>query len=319
MFMKIRHLILLTLLLSACVSKKKQSIRHNILTLKDSYCKAPNRYNYSNKMPSYNSDSILQVNGHLSKQFTDQSILILNALGTLDEVEAILTMKKDTSLAAKVRVLQLKNTINSKITIALTELDAVAAEYDCEGERVSQMAAYVENLNSSRNDRLILYSIITGAATSVAGSLVGNQGLSNAINIGGGVAGAGLGLATMNPKGKKVAFIHKRNILRDVWEEQLLSPNFPPFVWYMYTEPHFSSRENISVIRGMKERWLHFHFDDDSEAAQHSILFGDGGFYRASDLHSRAAMLNQMQSATRTINQNFNYLLLDLDKLILDY
>jgi len=26
---------------------------------------------------------------------------------------------------------------------------------------------------------------------------------------------------------------------------------------------------------------------------------------------------NQMQSATRTINQNINYLLLDLDKLIL--
>lgn len=128
-------------------------------------------------MPSYNSDSILQANRHLSKQFTDQSILILNALGTLDEVEAILTLKKDTSLAAKVRVLQLKNTINSKITIALTELDAVAAEYDCEGERVSQMAAYVENINSSRNDRLILYSIITGAATSVAGSLVGSKSL----------------------------------------------------------------------------------------------------------------------------------------------
>lgn len=319
MFMKIRYLILLSLLLPACVSKRKQSINHNILTLKDSYCKAPRHYNYSTKMPSYNTDSILQANRHLSRQFTDQSILILNALGTLDEVEAILTLKKDTSLAAKVKVLQLKNTINSKITIALTELDAVAAEYDCEGERVSQMAAYVENINSSRNDRLILYSIITGAATSVAGSLVGNQGLSNAINIGGGVAGAGLGLATMNPKGKKVAFIHKRNILRDVWEEKLLSPNFPPFVWYMYTEPHFSSRENVSVIRGMKERWLHFHFDDDTAAAQHSILFGDGGFYRATDLHSRAAMLNQMQSATRTINQNFNYLLLDLDKLILDY
>ncbi|WP_435522238.1 hypothetical protein [Chryseobacterium indoltheticum] len=39
--------------------------------------------------------------------------------------------------------------------------------------------------------------------------------------------------------------------------------------------------------------------------------------YRADDLHNRAAMLNQMQSATRTINQTINYLLLDLDKLIL--
>ncbi len=314
--MNLRYLILFVLLLPSCVSRKKQSIQHNILTLKDSYCKASRRYGYLSAMPSYNSDSILQANNHLRQQLTDQSILILNALGTLDEVEQILKLRKDTTLNAKVKVLQLKNTINSKITIALTELDAVAAEYDCEGERVSQMAAYVENINNSRNEKMILYSIITGAATSVAGSLVSSQSLSNAINIGGGVAGAGLGLATLNPKGKKVAFIHKRNLLRDIWEEKLSSPNFPPFVWYMYTEPHFSSNQNSSVISGIKERWLHFHFDDDTAAARHSILFGDGGFYRALDLHNRAAMLNQMQSATRTINQNFNYLLLDLDKLI---
>ena len=292
-------------------------MRNNIVTLKDSYCKAPKRYNYNSSIPSYNSDSILQANSHLKQQFTEQSILILNALGTLDEVEHILQLKKDTSLPAQVQVLQSKNIINNKITIALTELDAVAAEYDCEGERVSQMAAYIENINSSRNDKMILYSIVAGAATSVAGSLVSSQALSNSINIGGGVLGAGLGLATLNPKGKKVAFIHKRNILRDVWEEKLLSPNFPPFVWYMYTEPHFSSKENVSIISNMKERWLHYHFNDDTLAAKNSVLFGDGGFYRAIDLHNRAAMLNQMQSATRTINQNFNYLLLDLDRMIL--
>ncbi len=303
--------------LTSCVSKKNQAIRQNILTLKDSYCKAPFKYNYANKLPSYNSDSIITANKDLKNNFSDQSILILNALDNLDEVHEIMQLKKDNSLESQVKVLQLKSKINSKITIALTELDAVAAEFDCEGERVAQIGNYVDNLNDSKNNKLILLSIVTGAAASVAGGIVKDNGWSNAIDIGGGVLGAGFGLATLNPKGKKVEFIHQRNLLRDVWRGKLESPNFPPFVWYMYTEKKFSNKEKHSIITSMKERWLHYQFDDNLNAANESVIFSDGGYYRSNDLHNRAAMLNQMQSATRTINQNINYLLLDLDKLIL--
>lgn len=303
--------------LTSCVSRKNQAIKQNILTLRDSYCKAPFKYNYANKLPSYNADSILLANKELKGIFSDQSILILNALNNLDEVHKIIDLKKDSSLNAQVKVLQLKSVINSKITIALTELDAVAAEFDCEGERVAQIGNYVDNLNDSRNNKMILYSIIAGATASIAGGIVKNDAWSSAIDISGGAVGAGLGLATLNPKGRKVEFIHQRNLLRDIWNEKLQSPNFPPFIWYMYTEKKFSNKEQHSIISSMKERWLHYQFDDDKNAADHSVIFSDGGYYRANDLHNRAAMLNQMQSATRTINQNINYLLLDLDKLIL--
>lgn len=314
---KIIYFAAFCMLLTSCVSRKNQSIKQNILTLKDSYCKAPFKYNYGNKLPSYNSDSIIQANKELRDKFSDQSILILNALDNLDEVHEIMELKKHTSLESQVKVLQLKSKINSKVTISLTELDAVAAEFDCEGERVAQIGNYVDNLNDSRNNKLILLSIVTGAAASVAGGIVKDNSWSNAIDIGGGVLGAGFGLATLNPKGKKVEFIHQRNLLRDVWNGTLQSPNFPPFIWYMYTEKKFSNREQHSIISSMKERWLHYQFDDDRKKADESVIFSDGGFYRPDDLHNRAAMLNQMQSATRTINQNINYLLLDLDRLIL--
>jgi len=314
---KIFYLFIALAMLVSCVSKKNQVIQQNILTLKDSYCKAPFKYNYNNKLPSYNSDSVLVANKELRGMFSDQSILILNALENLDEVHKIIDLKKDSSLASQVKVLQLKSIINSKITISLTELDAVAAEFDCEGERVAQIGNYVDNLNSSRNNKLILYSIAAGAMASIAGGIVSDNAWSNAIDISGGVLGAGLGLATLNPKGKKVEFIHQRNLLRDIWREKLESPNFPPFIWYMYTEKKFSNKENHSIIQSMKERWLHYQFDDNKIKADQSVIFSDGGYYWADDLHNRAAMLNQMQSATRTINQNINYLLLDLDKLIL--
>lgn len=305
------------ILLTSCVSKKNQVIKQNILTLRDSYCKAPFKYNYEEKLPSYNSDSIILANQKLKDIFSDQSILVLNALDNLDEVNEIMKLKKDSSLTSQVKVLQLKMKINSKITIALTELDAVAAEFDCEGERVAQIGNYVDNLNDSRNNKLILYSIAAGAVASIAGGIVKDDAWSSAIDISGGALGAGFGLATLNPKGKKVEFIHQRNLLRDIWHEKLESPNFPPFIWYMYSEKRFSNKEKHSIISSMKERWLHYQFDDDKNAADQSVIFKDGGLYRADDLHNRAAMLNQMQSATRTINQIINYLLLDLDKLIL--
>lgn len=314
---KLFYFVAILSLLASCVSKKNQAIKHNILTLRDSYCKAPFKYNYTNKIPSYNSDSILAANKELRGVFSDQSILILNAMDNLDEVHQIIELKKDSSITSQVKVLQLKGKINSKITIALTELDAVAAEFDCEGERVAQIGNYVDNLNDSRNNKLILYSIVAGAAASIAGGIVKDNRWSSAIDIGGGALGAGFGLATLNPKGKKVEFIHKRNLLRDIWREKLESPNFPPFIWYMYTEKKFSNKESRSIIQSMKEGWLHYQFDDNKQEADQSVIFSDGGFYRADDLHNRAAMLNQMQSATRTINQNINYLLLDLDRLIL--
>lgn len=306
------------ILLVSCVSNKTKTLQNNILTLRDSYCKAPLQYNYTRRLPSYNSDSIILANSQLKDYFSDQSILILNALGSVDEVENIIDLKKNNSLEAQVKVLQLKTKINSKISISLTELDAVAAEFDCEGERVDQMANYVDNLNNNRNNKLILFSIITGAVTSVAGGIIKNDNAENIVSIGGGLLGAGLGLATFNPKGKKVEFIHERNLLKDIWEQKLQSHNFPPFIWYMYTEKKFTGNREHSIIQNMKQRWIQYQFDNDEDAANKSVNFGTGGYYRASDLQNRASMLNQMQSATRTINQNINYLLLDLDKMISD-
>ncbi|WP_210766899.1 hypothetical protein [Empedobacter stercoris] len=304
--------------ISSCVSQKNQHINEHILTLKNSYCKAPQKYNYEKELPSYNADSILLANADLRNDFSEQSILILNALNSLDEVKTINELKKDNSLESRVKILELKNSINNKITIALTELDAVAAEFDCEGERVEQMASYLQNMNDNRNNKLVIYSIVAGAAASVASGIIKSDSWGTAVDIGGGVLGAGLGFATLNPKGKKIEFIHQRNLLRDIWTQKLESENFPPFVWYMYTEKKFSNHtDGKSIIGNIKGRWLEFNFENNMQEANQSVNFGIGGTYTAQELYNRSRMLNQMQSATRTINQNINYLLLDLDKLVM--
>lgn len=309
-------LIIAGVVLTSCVSKRTQTLRDNILTLRDSYCKAPFKYNYDKKLPSYNADSILLANKDLGTYFSNQSILILNALGTTDDVKQIVRLKNDTSIESQLEILHLRSLIDNKMTIALTELDAVAAEFDCEGERVGQMANYVEDLNNRRMNRLVIFSIVLGAAAATTSAIIHDDNAGNAVDISAGVLGAGLGFMMLNPKGSKVEFIHKRNLLRDVWTGQLQSENFPPFVWYMYTEQRFSNyTEGLSIIQNIKKRWVQYNFGNDLEAANASVLYNDGGIYFAEDLHNRTSMLNQMQSATRTISQNINYALLDLDKL----
>lgn len=309
--------LILILFFTSCVSQRQRNMNDHILSLRNSYCKAPFHYNYSKQIPSFNSDSILYANRSLSETFSDQSILILNALESLDDVHQIERLKQQKSVEAQLNVLQLKSAIQSKITIALTELDAVAAEFDCEGERVAQMAYYVDNINNNHNNRLVYYSIVAGALTSVASAIIADDKAGNIVDIAGGGLGAVLGFATLNPKGRKVEFIHQRNILRDIWQEELQSENFPPFVWYMYNERKFANyTEGLSIIGNIKKRWLQFNFDNNIAMANSSVNFNHGGYYRADDLHNRILMLNQMQSATRTINQLINYLLLDLDRFV---
>lgn len=315
---KVLYIILTSIFLFSCVSQKKMNTEKNILILKDSYCKPPENYNYEKLKISYNSDSIINSNTDLKNYFSDQSVLILNALDATSEVDNMIKIKNDTTINSRLRILELKNIINNKITMISTELNAVAAEYDCEGERVDQMANYVQNINDKKNNFLVMSSIITGAATSIAGGIIKNNDWQNTVGIGGGILGAGLGLATFNPKGKKIEFEHERNLLRDIWNEKLETPNFPPFVWYMFTEKKFANNEHgFSILQNTKQRWLKLNFNDDLNEANSSVVFSNGGKYTASDLRNRAIMLNQMQSVVRTIFQNINYLLLDLDKLVL--
>jgi hypothetical protein len=166
---KIIYFVAFCMLLILCF-KEKSGNQTKYSYPEDSYCKAPFKYNYGNKLPSYNSDSIINANKELRDKFSDQSILILNALIIWMKFIKSWSLKEILSVSGKSFTAKIK--INSKITIALTELDAVAAEFDCEGERVAQIGNYVDNLNDSRNNKLILLSIVTGAAASVAGGIV---------------------------------------------------------------------------------------------------------------------------------------------------
>jgi len=178
-------LLIMAMTILGCVSQKRKTLARNMLTLQNSYCRPPEPYDYGSAFRPRNSTVVLKENSDLKKVFKEQSILILGELGCLDQTRELVRLEQTASADSLLKILSLKNTIESRINVALTQLSAVTAEFDCEGERVEQMANYLDNLNSGKNNRTVITSIIVGAVASVLGGVVSSDSWKNGAQIGG--------------------------------------------------------------------------------------------------------------------------------------
>ncbi|NIG53418.1 hypothetical protein [Chitinophaga sp. Cy-1792] len=297
--------------LCACTTSRKSA---DILQIsKESYCDPPTGMIPNGPVLSHNADSLLAANQHLSSKYSASSILVLYALGILEDVNQIYLLKKDS--LNSVKELLLRRHINDKILLGEADISSLAAELDCEGERIDQIAKYVDDINSKRTTKFTVTSIIVGALAGVAGSVISNSGWNKGVAITAGAAAIGLGLATLNPKGRKAALTHQRNLLRDIWLQEN-NHDISPFIWFMLTEKRISNTGNNSLVENLKQRWIKYQFDGNANKAQHSVIFTDGGIYRASDLHNRAEMLNQLQAEIRSLAQPLNIFLRELSDYV---
>ncbi|MBO9562670.1 MAG: hypothetical protein J7621_07845 [Niastella sp.] len=276
---------------------------------KESYCDPPLQVSGNNHRISYNIDSVLSVNGQLTQKFSTPSIIVMYAAGILHEGMRLVQLQNDTTNNLQVR--QLSQHIQSKILLANAEIHAVAAELDCEGQRIDQLTQYVEAINAKQTARLTVTSIVIGAATGIAGSLVSNANWVKGIAIGGGISGAGISIATLNPKGKKIELAHKRNLLRNVWLQEN-NNDITPFLWLMLTEKRISNAGTRAILTNLKHRWIKYQFDGDEAAAATSVNFTNGGIYRADELRNRAAMINQLRVEILSLEQYIHILLQEL-------
>jgi hypothetical protein len=245
----------------------------------------------------YSSDSIF------NKQLGLHEYLMASATGTLRPINQLLTLTADSSLSARILRLEKKSEIQQRISRFRTELDGLSAEIDCQGERADQLANYLGKLDEKRSKNLTIASVIVGSVTTVVTVILTNDEAQNIAGISGGLLSAGLSAMTINPKGKRMLFIHDRNLLHDIWYPQDKSLVYPGSVWYILSHKGFSNTEGSTLIESIKGRWKTFEIDDKNDI---NILFNKGGSYTAELLHKRAGMLNQLQSTVRAINQDLD-------------
>ena len=296
----------ISLILFSCGSMRKQTT--NPQAFKYNYCTPTRPYINSTGFFEEKTATDLSAIEALSKH--DQ--LLCHLLGLSNEINALSRLKKEGTNNGD--YLRLKQKINSRIGLAQAQLTAVAAELDCEGERSDMAADYLDGLNSKRNRQLTVGSVVIGALTTVV-SAVAKNNTQTIVGISGGLISAGLGAMTINPKGKKVEFYHEHNLLRTIWQDGEKNTDYPDFVWKMLNEKQFSSSGNVTLTNSIKNRWLKFEFNGGLDIDEEKLLFGDGGLYGADDLHTRSAMINQLQSTIRSIHQDFISLMSLVDSI----
>ena len=294
--------------LSSCKSYK-------LITYESDYCEPPIYANIVEKPIEFNSDSILVPDHKWKTQFTKQNILLAHALNLDKELEQLTELRDEHSnIKDSVLYLAAQQKIEQKVRDALVEIDALVGELDCEGERCDQLKELLEGMNSKRNNKLTVASIVIGALSAVADACISNDGWNKGVAIGAGVIGAGLGWATLSPKGKRLILKHKRNHLRAIWEEKN-SNGFPPIVWYMLNETKFTNTQQSTMLRNIRKRWLTFTFEDDIKEANKSVLFKSEGVYTEDLLETRSQIVGQLKATTQTLNQNFSSLLKEIKQL----
>jgi hypothetical protein len=208
-----------------------------------------------------------------------------------------------------------KQKMTEKYMLFETELNAIAAELDCNGERIDKLAGYIDELNAKTQTRLTVASILLGAVTAVTATTVKNDDLNNGLSIAGGVGTAVLGFMTLSPKGKKVKMQLRRNMLESIWYQNNKARIYPTSVWRILSEKKFSNSENYSLIETTRQRWLQYGLDDQQDSPLQKLYFRDGGTFAAEELHDLANMHNELQATIRSIQQDMRSLIQVMNNL----
>lgn len=296
-------LIIASILVSSCATVLKST---KIDYLTNNYCQPTIQYDYSkleipqNKIQKQ--DSILNAN--LSKH----DILVSKAIGIETYLAEYLEIKKDT-----LKKLVLKQKITDRMMLTGIEINALASELDCNGERINKLADFVDDLNNKKTKNLTVASVTLGALTTVATVLIKNNNASNIVGVSGGLLSAGLGALTISPKGKKIELKLQRNLLANIWYNDNTNEAYPSSIWTLINEKQFSNSGENDLQESIKNRWIQYNFDGKIDPKTQKLFFDDGGIYTADDLHSRANMLNELQATIRSLEQDLKSLAVRLN------
>jgi len=305
------------LVLGSCASIKDANIRQQVM---GSNCNQQNVYDYTEKdlpRPLHT----LTIDKDLTGQLSYENLNMANAIGILPDLTRYVHLKKnlDTAdLAKRLTILEIKQRIDHKINMASLEVSAVASEMDCEEERTSQVANYLKGSESDTESKLTIAAIVVGATGAITtGGVIENEAASNTVGIATGITEASLGLLMLF-NNRKIDFYHQRNALREVWQGNPTSSNFPPFVWYYlnYTNP---DKKLPSVRQEIIDKWKNFGQVSEKEDEEGHILtpiyFGDGGKYSTEQLVNRADMYDQLESNITLMKQDLKALSLTLERM----
>ena len=217
---------------------------------------------------------------------------------------------------ASTEYLTLRQKMTDQLQLASFDIATAVALVDCDSKRATLTGTLLTRQENSREKRMTISAITTGALTALVVGLLklGDQDDAGEwAGIGGGLAEASLGITSLLQKPLEADYRHMRNPLRDVWTHPNASTIFPPLVWYYLNKP--KSADTPSLINGLRSRWaILVSLNAEAKQARNRRhrevnYFGDGGGYTAEELTIRSTMLGQLATEIQLMNNDLTILL----------
>lgn len=197
--------------------------------------------------------------------------------------------------------------IRHRLWVAQLQVSATAAELDNEEEQAERVVDELRERQDKRDNRLTVASIVVSALTSVVSGVLlsRDRGTSSldVIGVVGGIVGVSLSVPSLiKTKGKR--YVHQRNALAALWLDQNEKGLFAPIVWrFMHDRPE----AGVTTLRDeLVNQWR----ESDRSLP---LYFSEGGRYRADQLATRAAMLDQAEAYVKQIQKAISELATTLE------
>lgn len=260
----------------------------------------------------------------LNKYFSPASLQVANLIGATELFNAyfqgLQRYKTDSSIANRVSILEYRQKIVYRVSVASLEVSSVESELDCELERAHQVADYLLGKKGNREKKLTVGAIVVTAVGAVLTGLLKNQEFAaDRIGIASGIIGAGLGVMALTGD-KKVAFQHPENALADIWHKPEVSKIFPPHIWHFLNVAKTDSLQKGSLRSRLIADWQNLDqlppnskMEELQEAA--NLYFGTGGIYNADQLNNRADMLDQLIATINLLTQDLRLMMRETEAM----
>lgn len=206
--------------------------------------------------------------------------------------------------------------LTTRIQLATMEVSSVVAEIECEVQRADEVQDRLKQAQTTRTTFQTILAVVFGGVTNViTGGLslaTGAGDTAHIVTVVGGTLEVLFGTSANFVKVRQ-EFSHPRNHLEALREGTWNNDYFPPRVWRFLTQPDMRDLEGHSLrdvlIQAWREEGRLGESGSKREQERESLIFGQGGLYDADDLHTREAMLQQLEASIQLMHQDLENLL----------
>lgn len=219
----------------------------------------------------------------------------------LEPVLARMLRDRRTGEESERSILVRRQAIAMQLAALSAQLDASVYAADCLGDNAETVRAKIDADAKAREIRLTIISLIIGAAAAVGAGVWelvdDNTKGSPAIQLAGGAAAGGVGVAAFVERPTPIVLRHPRNLLAPVYYGEDPEKILPTFVMRMLTLPTPAGPTPRDALLARFNAILEEAVPEADRPRAAALIFGAGGVYTPGLLHARERMLDEVESA----------------------